>query len=161
LLIQIVAVLAEDTDRDVLIKQLSLLEGEWEVTLTAMSMRPNPADVVKGHATFHWLENSHLMVYKSACPGTEFPSSLAVIGFDEIARSFVELYTDSRNVSRIQTMTISPRLWTMERISPGFSQRFWGVISEDGNTIDARLEKREDEGNWAHDFDMRFTRKEG
>lgn len=154
------AVLAEDKNRDELINTFSILEGEWELTITAMSMREDPSDVVKGTGSFRWLEpGCNLMVYRATFPDSEFPAFVAVIGFDEIAKTYVQLYTDSRNVSRILTMTLTPRLWKMERISPGFSQRFEGKISADGNTILAQLTKQEGEGDWAHDFDMRFDRR--
>lgn len=153
------AMLAEDKDRDILIKHLSILEGEWGIAASGMSFRKDPKEEVKGFASFQWLEQHHLMVYRNESPGSEFPAALSVIGFDEKARNFTMLYTDSRNVSRIYTMAISPREWTLERTDPEFSQRFVSTISEDRNTIEGSWNKREGDGLWVHDTNIRFKRK--
>jgi len=153
------AILAEDKDRDALIQHFSILEGKWELTASGMSFRKDPKEEVKGTASFQRLEQHNLMVYRNEAPGSEFPAALCVIGFDETARSFTMLYTDSRNVSRIYSMTLSPRNWTLERMDAGFSQRFEGVISEDGNTIEGEWKKREGQGEWVHDINIRFARK--
>jgi hypothetical protein len=48
--------------------------------------------------------------------------------------------------------------WTMWREAPGFHQRFFGTLAEDGQSINARWEKSDDGTTWEHDFDMIYTR---
>ncbi len=55
-------------------------------------------------------------------------------------------------------MSFSGNLWKLWRHSPGFSQRFEGRISKDGNTITAEWEKSNDGRTWEHDFDVTYTR---
>ena len=55
-------------------------------------------------------------------------------------------------------MSFSDRLWKLWRQAPGFSQRFEGKISDDGETISARWEKSGDGLEWEHDFDVTYIR---
>ncbi|MGA9097738.1 MAG: hypothetical protein WB392_02265 [Methanotrichaceae archaeon] len=55
-------------------------------------------------------------------------------------------------------MRLSSGVWEMWRDFPGFSQRFEGTFSEDGNTITAHREMSSDGSNWEHDFDLTYTR---
>ncbi len=68
------------------------------------------------------------------------------------------LYFDSRGVSRVYQMTLKGRVWKMWRNWPGFSQRFTGAISEDGNSITAFWELCTDGVNWEHDLELEYAR---
>lgn len=153
------AVTANDAERKPQIEALSVLEGDWETEITNMSFMDDKTAKVTGTAHFNWMKEGHLLVYRSGPPGTPFPTAFAVIGFDEILQTVQMLYTDSRGVSRILTMTLTERTWRLERNAPGFDQRFEGTISDDGNTIKGYWDKRENNGDWVRDFNIRFTRK--
>ena len=55
-------------------------------------------------------------------------------------------------------MTFIGSIWTLWREFPGFSQRFHGTFSDDGNIITARWEKSSDGSNWERDFDLTYTK---
>jgi hypothetical protein len=65
---------------------------------------------------------------------------------------------------RIYDMQVRDGLWTLERTKPDFSplsfwQRFEGRFSDDGDTIEARWERSEDEGRtWELDFTLTHRR---
>ena len=54
-------------------------------------------------------------------------------------------------------MSLEDGAWKMWREAPGFSQRFMGTFSDDGNTITTRWEKSSDGVNWEHDLDLTYT----
>ncbi len=56
-------------------------------------------------------------------------------------------------------MSLEGGKWTQWRDAPAFSQRFVGVLRDNGNTITARWEKSFDGTNWEHDFDLTYTRR--
>jgi hypothetical protein len=138
--------------------QLSSLIGDWDIEITSMSFRSDPSAVERGHTTFAWLEGGAFLVQHSEIAASDFPRSVAVMGADDEAATYRMLYYDSRGVSRIYRMTFSGEIWTIWRDSPGFSQRFHGTFSEDGNIISARWEKSTDSSNWEHDFALTYTR---
>jgi hypothetical protein len=53
-------------------------------------------------------------------------------------------------------MSFSDGIWKMERNSPGFSQRYEGKMSRDGNTIASSWEKSLDGQRWEHDLTSRI-----
>jgi hypothetical protein len=140
------------------LEQLTPLIGDWNIEVTSMSFRSDSSAVERGHTTFAWLEGGAFLVQHSEIPASDFPRSVAVMGADDEAGTYRMLYYDSRGVSRIYRMTFSGEIWTIWRDSPGFSQRFHGTLSEDGNIITARWEKSTDSSNWEHDFALTYTR---
>ena len=88
----------------------------------------------------------------------DFPRNVEVIGPDEEAETYRMLYYDSRGVSRIYRMTFSGGIWTLWRDFPGFSQRFHGTFSPDGNVITAYWEKSTDGSSWERDFDLTYIK---
>jgi hypothetical protein len=143
---------------NVALDQLATLIGEWNIEITSMSFRADPSAVERGHSSFAWLEGGAFLVQHSEIPASDFPRSVAVMGADDEAASYRMLYYDSRGVSRIYRMTFSGEIWTIWRDFPGFSQRFHGTFSEDGNIITARWEKSSDGSNWEHDFALTYSR---
>ena len=88
-------------------------------------------------------------------------STHAVIGWDDSTDEVVQLYADSRGVSRIYRGTLTATEWRLERAAPEFPQRFVGVIRDDGRTIDARWESSPDGATWELDFPITYRRVEG
>jgi hypothetical protein len=54
-------------------------------------------------------------------------------------------------------MSLDGNTWKTWRDHPGFSQRWTGTISDDGNAISGTIEINED-GTWRKDFDLTYTR---
>ena len=67
----------------------------------------------------------------------EAPDGIAIIGFDADKGAYAQHYFDSRGVARVYEMSFDDGVWKLWRDSPGFSQRFAGTFSDDGNTIRA------------------------
>lgn len=140
------------------LKHLDVLIGEWEMELSNASFLPSASDTVKGQVSFEWLKDgAFLIMYMgNKPPGT--PDAMWLIGRDESTSNCTVLYYDTRRVSRVYEMSFSDGVWKIWRNSPGFSQRFEGKFSEDGNTILAYWEKSSDGSTWEHDFDVTYTR---
>lgn len=142
------------------LERLALFVGEWDLEITSMSFQADPSAVERGHSSFDWLEGEAFLIQHSEISNPEFPRSVAIMGSDDAAGTYRMLYFDSRGVSRIYQMTFSGGIWTLWRDFPGFSQRFNGIFSEDGNTIIAYWEKSSDGVKWEHDFDLTYKKKD-
>ncbi len=55
-------------------------------------------------------------------------------------------------------MSMHDGVWKIWRDAPGFSQRFTGPFSDDGNVVTAQWEKSFDGANWEHDFDLTYKK---
>lgn len=123
-----------------------------------MSFHPDPSAVERGHSSFDCLENGALLIQRSEVSTADWPRITVIIAPDEAAETYCMFYFDSRGVSRTYRMTLSAGIWTMWRDFPGFSQRFLGTFSDNGNIITARWEKASDDSNWEHDLDLEYRK---
>lgn len=140
------------------LKQLEILIGDWEMELSNASFLPSPSDTVKGQASFEWLENGAFLIMYMGSKPPDAPDAIWLFSRDEVQANHTVLYYDARKVSRVYEMSFSEGVWKIWRNSPGFSQRFEGKISDDGNSITAHWEISSDDSTWEHDFDVTYTR---
>ena len=139
-----------------------MLVGRWVVQVKVEG-------VGSARCEFSWIEDgAYLRQYTDIdeiAEGTPsewrqnapFPT-IGLIGLDDSADEYTMLYADARNVFRVYRMTVADGLWTMVRRAPGFNQRFFGALSEDGDRIDARWEMSEGGEHWHTDFELTYTR---
>ena len=136
---------------------LDVLAGEW----TEQVALPG---VPAGRSVFEWALGGRCLFWRSESPQPEFPDSFSVIAADEETGRLTAHYFDSRGVVRLYRMELGDGVWRLVRTEPDFSpldfaQRFEGVLSADGNTVEGRWETSHDGGNtWEIDFPLRFTR---
>ncbi len=86
------------------------------------------------------------------------PSGIAVFGSDDSTEELFMLYFDERGVSRKYEVTLHDNLWKWWRNAPGFSQRYTGTITDNGNTIIGKGELSKDGSTWEKDLDLTYTR---
>jgi hypothetical protein len=58
-------------------------------------------------------------------------------------------------------MSFGDGVWKLWRDAPGFSQRFAGTLSEDGNTLDMQWELSTDDSTWTDDLKITYRRVGG
>ena len=132
------------------LKQLEALIGEWEVEVPQFPGQ-------RGRAVFEWLEGGAYLRFHANAPEPA-PSATLIISRDEVGEIYTVLHYDSRGVSRVYQMSFGERVWKIWRQAPGFSQRFSGMLSDDGDSIRATWEKSRDGSDWEHDFDLIYTK---
>jgi hypothetical protein len=130
-----------------------VLVGTWDVEATHPMV---PSTTVRGTAEFEWLEGERFLLQRSRTDHPEFPDSLIVFGGDDDGLSMD--YFDSRGVHRIYNVSISDGVWRMWRHAPGFSQKFTGRISDDGETIQGLWKLSRDDSTWADDLAITYVR---
>ena len=136
--------------------------GEWEIEAAFPQGSPAGLDQLRGHATFEWILSRAFLVQRSTAPDP-VPDGLCVVGVDPERGGYTQHYFDSRNVARLYAMTFDGARWTLTRESPDFtplefSQRFTGSFEDDGTVIRGRWEIRYSGADWAHDFELIYSR---
>ena len=86
-----------------------------------------------GHATFEWLDGRQFLILRWRYDHPEIPDAIAIIGVT--GQQLSMHYFDYRGVYRVCAVSLEEHQWRFWRDAPGFSQRFMGVLSDDGNTI--------------------------
>jgi len=110
------------------------------------------------------------IVFRSAGEPAELPDSISIIGGAAQGEPQPMQYFDARGVKRLFMMSLDGSTWKIWRApgddwngpnGPGFSQRFIGEISADGNTIEGRWERGiGDAGDqWEVDFPIIYSRE--
>jgi hypothetical protein len=145
--------------------------GSWTTEATHPAM---PGVVVHGTVVIEWLEGERFLTHRGRTDHPDFPDSLSVIGHmgkdrvgsddDAVLTGADELqlhmhYFDSRGVFRIYDASVDDASWSWWRNAPGFSQRFTGLISADGNTIAGRSQLCRDDVQWADDLQITYRRQ--
>jgi hypothetical protein len=142
------------------LRDVGFLAGEWTMELSNAAFLPNPSETVKGPVAFEWLLNGAFLVMRMGDKPPSPPAGIWLIGRDERGTDYTVFYYDARQVSRVYQMSFSDGIWKMWREAPGFSQRYAGKVSADGQTIAGYWEKSPDGAEWEHDFDVTYRRNE-
>jgi hypothetical protein len=147
--------------RDPVLDHLAPLEGEWEIEA---SHRLLPGEVIRGRATFEWLEGGPFLIWRAHYDHPDIPDSIAIMGCDDTGDlrnpggGCSVHYFDVRGVTRLYSLSAEPGVWRYWRDTPGFSQRFTGRFSPDGSSIDGVVELSTDGATWEADLPIIYTR---
>ena len=104
--------------------------GRWTTQATHPLL---PGTVVHGHATFEWLTGRQFLIQRWHYDHPEIPDAIAIMGVTDGQLSMH--YFDYRGVHRVYAASLDEGQWRFWRDAPGFSQRFTGILSDDGTTI--------------------------
>lgn len=149
---------------------LGRLVGTWTTEATHPAM---PGVVVHGTAVVAWLEGERFLTHRARTDHPDFPDALSVIGYmghdradgadaapaDADPSPLRMHYFDSRGVFRVYETHMDGAAWRWWRDAPGFSQRFTGLLSADGNTITGRSQLCRDDAHWADDLQITYRRR--
>jgi hypothetical protein len=136
------------------LESLNALVGTWTIAFTHVAL----PDTVHGQKTYEWLEGNHFLIERSRMEHPEVPDSIGIIGTHDSSEGLAAHYFDSRGVARIYQMSLLDGTWKVWRDAPGFSQRFTGKFSDDGNTINVSGELSKDGVKWEHDFEQIYMK---
>jgi hypothetical protein len=137
------------------LEPLNFLIGEWS---TVGSHPMLPGKTLHGRTSFTWAEGGAFLVMQSEIDEPEIPSGIAVIGTDVDANECSMLYFDERGVSRRYLVSLRNDQWHWWRDAAGFSQRFIGMLVDDGNRIVGKGELSRDGVTWEGDLQLTYTR---
>ncbi len=150
--------------RHPVIEHLDTLVGEWE---TEATHRLLPDTVVRGRSAFEWLEGGHFPIWRSRNEHPDVPDSIAILGCEDPEDSDDAgtssggcslRYFDSRGVMRRYALGAEDGVWRFRCDQPGFSQRFTGTFSADGDAVAGVAELSEDGAAWEEDLRITYTR---
>jgi hypothetical protein len=149
-------------ERPASLARLDALIGKWEmeVSFEPGYFGPDSPPVTErgGRVTFDWLDGKFFLIQRFAVEHPAAPSGIAVIGAGAAPEAFSQHYYDSRGVARVYEMGLDDGVWTLRRAAPGFWQRYTGVFTADGKTIEGTWQASADGAEWKHDFRLTYIR---
>jgi hypothetical protein len=117
-----------------------------------------PDAVLRGKASFEWLEGGAFILMRAAIDHPAFPAGLAVIGTDDAKGTLSMLYFDERKVSREYEIVLREDGFQWRRTAPDFSQQFTVTFDDDGRTMRSNGEMSRSGGAWEADLGLMYTR---
>lgn len=147
--------------RGIAIERLGALVGHWT---TEATHRLFPDLVIKGEATFEWLEGEKFLIQRSRADHPDFPDGISIMGGTDGLHLH---YFDSRGVHRVYELRIGDESWEYlrddrpapgEQPVPGSWQRFVGRLEDGVNTITGVAQLSSDGENWEDDLWITYRR---
>jgi len=129
------------------------LVGRWETEATHRLM---PGVVINGYSVFEWLEDQRFLIQRSHYDHPDIPDAVTVTGV--LDGQATMHYFDPRGVHRVFAVGLSEQTWRYWNETPGFSQRFTGRFSDDGDRIDGIVQLRQDGVTWEDDLAITYRR---
>ena len=143
----------EDDPHAAQLELLRALTGTW----TSEGGHPLlPDTVLRGRATFEWLEGGRFLIWRSHYDHPEIPDAVSVIGVTDDRLSMH--YFDTRGVFRVYSVDAAPGTWRFWLDDPGFSQRSTGTFSDDGDTVTTSGQYSRDGETWEDDLVLTYRR---
>jgi hypothetical protein len=147
-------------DDDLHAAQLELLRALTGTWTTEGSHPLLPGAVLRGRATFEWLDGGRFLIWRSHCDHPDIPDAIAVLGVTDEQLSMH--YFDTRGVHRVYSVDVAagatPLTWRFWRDDAGFSQRFTGTFSAAGDTLATRGQFSRDGTTWEDDLALSYRR---
>ena len=134
------------------------LIGEWTIEMTHPMVEDT---VVRGWATYEWLEGGRFLIQHAVNDHPDFPDSLCVIGRMEGENDLSMQYFDSRGVHRVYAIKFDGRELTLGRDAPGFAQRGSAKLSDDGSTLAGVWQLNENDQGYRDDLAFTYRRAPG
>src|SRR5918911_3494897 len=138
------------------LKRLEPLVGQWTLEAKPPEGPPWPGEA---RTTIEWHDSGAHLVQRSTADMPEAPDSISIMGCDAANGTYFQLYSDERGVCRVYEMSIAEGQWKLWREGEPFAQRFSAQISDEGDTIVGRWEKKTLDGRrWETDFDLTYRK---
>ncbi len=153
----------EQETRNLVLVHLEPLVGEWETEATHPYL---PDAVIRGRATFEWLEDGRFLIWRSRHDHPDIPDAIATLGCgnregdasSDWEGGCLMHYFDSRGVFRVLGLDAEEGVWRFWRDQPDFPQRAVCTVSADGNTMIQDGELSRDGTTWEQDLQVTYRR---
>jgi hypothetical protein len=135
------------------LKLLEPLIGEWH---TSGEHPYFPDTTLNGRAVFEWIEGGAFLRIRSEIDHPKFPDGVAIIGSDDEANAYYQIYFDERGISRKYDVTITESQMKWKRDDAHLSQRF--TITIDKDKLVSTGEMSLDGGDWEKDLSLIYKK---
>ncbi len=132
-------------------QQLSVFIGTWHTTGEVAASASTPVAKVDFTDTYSWYPGGFFVVHDAAGKvGATQSNSLEIIGYDAGQQCYTATFFDSSGGSGREEIRLDGNTWTWRGsdVMGVKEHRCLAVVSDDGNTIQARHEKSEDGIHW-------------
>jgi hypothetical protein len=129
-------------------KRLTAFVGKWHTT---GEVAGPPALKIDATDTYEWLPGNYSVIhYAEGTMGGDKIHSIEIIGYDLSRKIYFAPFFDDQGGAGWEEIHVEDKTWTWhgKDVMGAKYHRCKAVFSDDGNTIEARHERSEDDKNW-------------
>jgi hypothetical protein len=138
---------------------LNVVVGRWHTTGEVVAAKP--ALKIDSIDTYEWLPGGYSLIhYADSNIGDDKIHSIEIIGYDASRKMYFAPFFDDQGGAGWEEIRVKDNTWTWhgKDVMGAKYHRCRAVFSEDGNTIEARHERSEDDKNWEVWMDIVLTK---
>jgi Protein of unknown function (DUF1579) len=139
-------------------RRLATLVGRWRTEGRTIQTQEAPAAPIDAVDTYEWLPGGQGLLHTvDARVGDDHVEGAEIIGWDSTLDVYVTLYCGTDGLNRYEATLAEEEgrvVWRMRSAR----DRFTGVFSNDGNTIDGHWEQLDDEEAWRPWMNITLTK---
>lgn len=144
-------------------KKMGAFLGRWHTTGKVAAAGSDPATEVDSIDTYEWYPGEFFLVHHvDGRVGGSPIKSIEIMGYDPERGCYFATFFDSTGGAGTEELRLDGNTWTWRgsNVMGVNEHRCVAVVSEDGQTIEARHEKSDDGQNWTLWMDVTL-RKQG
>jgi hypothetical protein len=125
--------------------------GRWHTTGEVAATESDPAVEVDSIDTYEWYPGEFFLVHHAdSHVGDSRIKSIEIMGYDPKRQCYVAQFFDSTGGSGTEEVRRDGNTWTWRgsNVMGAKEHRCFAVVSDDGQTIEARHEKSDDGQTW-------------
>ena len=130
------------------------IEGANSFPLLAVPFFMLAGEVIRGRATFEWLDGGRFLIWRSHYDHPQLPDAISVTGVIDGQLSMQ--YFDTLGVHRVYAVSTSPGTWRFWRDDADFAQR--STSRFDADTIETEGQLFRDGTTWEEDLRLSYRR---
>ncbi|GGD53268.1 DUF1579 family protein [Paenibacillus nasutitermitis] len=143
------------TKRDPAMERLNVFVGKWNTEGVIKASPSGAAEQLKAVDTYEWLPGGYFLIHHiDGHMGKEEVKAIEIIGYDPSSQKYTTHSYDNQGNFNAYKANLLDRDWTIL----GESERFTGMLSEDGNILTGTWELSHDGENWAQWMDIKLTK---
>jgi hypothetical protein len=139
-------------------KRLNAFVGKWHTTGEVVG---HPTLKIDATDTYEWLPGDYSVIhYADGTIGDDKIHSIEIIGYDLSRKLYFAPFFDDQGGAGWEEIRVEDETWTWhgKDVMGAKYHRCKAIFSEDGNTIEARHERSEDDKNWELWMDVTLTK---
>jgi hypothetical protein len=140
-------------------ERLGALVGRWKTAGSISAAAHDAASRLEATETYEWLPGGRALLHRvHALVGDEELEGAEIIGYDPARRTYVAQYfgTDGPRTYEASLANEYGGLLLKMRSQ---TERFTGLFSDDGNTIEGHWESLDDDSHWQPQMDVTLIKQ--
>jgi hypothetical protein len=142
-------------------QRLKVFVGQWRTEGQTIAATGESSLPIHSSDIYEWLPGEFFVVHRwDGTVGEAKAAGIEIIGYDAVHRNYRTHFFDNTGTAGSEELTVHDRTWTWlgKQVMGSAWHRCTSVVSDDGQTMNARHERSDDGKNWTAWMDVTLRR---